>query len=496
MRSWIVCLALVAFGAPYSRAETRPKVYVLLWFDTEDYLLSASDDAALRVADFLTREGIRGTFKVVGHKARTLQKRKRFDVIEALKRHEIGYHSNWHSVHPTPAAYASNLGWDEGVAEFIRREGPGRDDVERVFGAAPSCYGQPGSSWCPQSYGACQKLGMVYLDAGRHVALDGRPCYYGGVFNLYQLTHLVRADLNKPELLEEANKRFAQAREQLLTEGGGVVSIVYHPCEWVHKQFWDGVNFAKGANPPMSRWKLPPQKTEEETKLSFRIFADYVAFMKRFKDVEFITASEAARLYADKARGKRFSAEELRAIARGVGDGVTFQRHGDVTLSASEIFDLLTRFLVRRIDDKKADSVTLDGTPLGPTSHVAELTEAVTTDDSQFSRTCADVADYLKAHGRLPGTVWLGSVGVPPEAFLRAAAEVTLKLLDGGSLPGRIEVRPATLAAAKYVSRDDPKLWGWVIFPPGMKAPHMMDLARRQAWTLKPAVLHGDSRKR
>ena len=104
-------------------------MYVILWFDTEDYLLPASDDAALRLADFLTGEGVRATFKVVGEKARTLERRKRTDVIAALKKHEIGYHANWHSVQPSPALYLSNLGWDEGVAEFDRREGPGRDDV-------------------------------------------------------------------------------------------------------------------------------------------------------------------------------------------------------------------------------------------------------------------------------------------------------------------------------------------------------------------------------
>jgi hypothetical protein len=39
------------------------------------------------------------------------------------------------------------------------------------------------------------------------------------------------------------------------------------------------------------------------------------------------------------------------------------------------------------------------------------------------------------------------------------------------------------------VAKDDPKLWGWVIFPPGFRAPALMELARRQAWTLKPAML-------
>src|ERR1700694_3806841 len=145
---------------PAAAGETPAKAYVILWFDTEDYILPASDDAALHVANFFTHEGIRGTFTIGGEKARTLQKRARHDVIEALKKHEIGYHSNYHSVQPSPALYLSNLGWDDGVAEFDRREGPGVEDLKRIFGRTPTCYGQPGSSWGPQSYGAMRKWGM------------------------------------------------------------------------------------------------------------------------------------------------------------------------------------------------------------------------------------------------------------------------------------------------------------------------------------------------
>src|SRR5439155_2701381 len=137
---WLLFLVVPGIAAA---ADSAPKVYVILWFDTEDYLLPASDDAALAVADFLTHEKIRPTFKVVGEKARTLERRGRFDVVEALKKHEIGDHSNFHSVQPSPALYLSNLGWDDGVAEFERRERPGYEDVKRIFGSAPSCYGQP-----------------------------------------------------------------------------------------------------------------------------------------------------------------------------------------------------------------------------------------------------------------------------------------------------------------------------------------------------------------
>ncbi len=80
----VVAMATIA-PAMVSRADERPGMtYVALWFDTEDYLLPASDDAALRLADWLTERHIRATFKVVGEKARVLESRSRSDVIAAL----------------------------------------------------------------------------------------------------------------------------------------------------------------------------------------------------------------------------------------------------------------------------------------------------------------------------------------------------------------------------------------------------------------------------
>jgi hypothetical protein len=477
--------------APSARAAEPPaKVYVILWFDTEDYILPASDDAALKVADFLSKEKVRATFKVVGEKARTLERRKRKDVIDALKKHEIGFHSNWHSTQPSPAMYLSNLGWDEGVAEFDRREGPGFDDVKRIFGVAPSCYGQPGSSWGPQSYGAMRKWGMgIYLDAGSHVDLDGKPCYYCGALNLYQLTHQLRASLEQPSKLKEAEDRFLQAREKLLADGGGVVSIFYHPCEFVHKQFWDGANFLNGANPPREKWKLPAAKSAEETRIAYQVFEDYIRFIKRFPEVRFITATEAAKLYKDKARDRKFTTAELKKIADDVKEGVTFQKRDGYTLSASETFALLNEYVAERGAERAPESIELKDTPFGPTGRETLLSKPVTTDWSQFTRTAADVADFVRKQGRVPTAVWLGSTPVPPEAYLNALARVTIDLVDGKDTPKTVEVKPARLAAAEHVSADDPKLWGWVIFPKGFRAPAMMALAKRQAWTLKPAVL-------
>ena len=139
-----------------------------------------------RVAEILSARGVRSTFKVVGEKARVLERRGRTDVIAALKRHDIGYHSNLHSVHPTPAEYLADTGWSDGVAEFARREGGGARDVMRVFGVPfLSCYGQPGSSWAPQAFAALREIGVVtpagvpaYVDEGTHVGIGEQPFWY------------------------------------------------------------------------------------------------------------------------------------------------------------------------------------------------------------------------------------------------------------------------------------------------------------------------------
>src|SRR4051812_21355895 len=227
------------------RADDAPAraVNVILWFDTEDYLLPADDDAAKGIGEMLTSRDVRGTFKVVGEKARVLERRGRGDVIEQLKKHEIGYHSNFHSVHPAPTEYLAECGLLDGIAEFVRHEKRGAADVRRVFGV-PSlvCYGQPGSSWAPQAIAALGECGVAvdgvpcYVDSGSHVQMDGRPFWYAGALMVYGMSsNETRMDLFGPEGLAKGQKQFAAIADRLASGGGGLISIFYHPCEWVHE---------------------------------------------------------------------------------------------------------------------------------------------------------------------------------------------------------------------------------------------------------------------
>ena len=489
MACWLLLVAAIAGTGVAQDAKPAAPVDVYLWFDTEDYILPQADDAAKRIADLLSGLEIQGTFKLVGEKARVLERRGRHDVIEALKRHDIGFHTNYHSVQPTPALYLSRLGWDEGVREFLRREGPGVKDVARIFGTMPSCYGQPGSSWGPQQYGAMRHWGIrVYLDAGRHVQLNGEPFWYCGILHLYALRATTRTGLHNAEQLEQAKRRFEEYYRELRRGGGGPVSIVYHPCEFVHEKFWDGVNFSRGANPPREQWKLPPMKSTDQIETAFRIFEAYVRFIRDHQDVRFVTARDAERLYPDLALGRTYDTIALakNLLEHGVRWQVLDERY---SLSAAEVLLLLADAYCQRLDGAEQPRPKLTFSPLGPTASPPSH-QKVTSSGSQFNRTVRDVLAYVRYHRRVPAAVWLGSEPVAPEAFLVTLARFVAHETVAGSAE-QVVIEPAELDAARYVADDEPGLWDWVIFPPEFRAPELMRLAKLQAWTLKPALRVG-----
>ncbi len=479
------------FLSSFSFAQTPP-INVTLWFDTEDYILPQSDDAAKRLAEMLTRLGIKATFKVVGEKARVLEQRGRKDVIEALKKHEIGYHSNLHSQHPTPAEYLQNTDWDEGVAEFYARESQGAKDIQRIFGQLPSCYGQPGSSWGAQAYPALKKMGInVYLDEANHVGIDDQPFYYGGMLNIFKMrSNVVRMELFGENNLANGKAKFLAAYEKLKAKGGGTISIYYHPCEWVHQEFWDGVNFSRGANPEKKDWKLPKMRSTEETEKAFQDFEEYVKFIKVQKGLRYVTANELKRIYEDKIEAKAFSSANIEVVAMRVLEEISFQKIDRVILSPADSFSLLQGVMkayLAEFYDPRGNVTTL----LGPKEKPKNLNPPLLNKASirLFKIAVREVSEHLAKHQTIPNYVEIGSFSIAPEDYLATISGLILQVNKVQKLPENIIIRKGNFTADKYVADDDPKIFNWVIHPEGFHAPKIMELAKLQAWTLKPAVM-------
>ena len=494
MKRTILAIAIaVAIASPLLAQRASP-VYVTLWFDTEDYILPQDDDATKRLADLLTNLGVRATFKVVGEKARVLESRRRTDVIAALKRHDIGYHSNTHSQQPTIAVYLQHAGWEDGRAEFYRREIQGVRDVERIFGVKPVAYGQPGSAWAPQTYPALHDMGIgMYLDEADHVGIDDQPFYYDGMLNVFKMrTNLARMNLTGGASLDEGKARFTKAYDALRAKGGGTVSIYYHPNEWVHTEFWDGVNFRRGANPPREAWKLPGTRPSAETDQAFRDFEQYVRFMKDLPDVRFVTATELMTIYRDRAMSRDFGRDELLEFAHAAENEITFQRLDGYAVSAAEVFALLTSAMTEFSQGRQLPAQSRIKQLYGPSRTYIPSNGGTPSSDVQwraFADATRDAWEFCKTTGRMPDEIWIGAESLSPADYLATLAHAFGEVATTGRAPSIVARRPGRFTADRYVAEDSPALWGWIIFPEGFHSPRIMELARLQAWTLKPAVL-------
>ncbi len=489
-RVWIylawICILWTPCAANLSAAEEKATVYVIFWFDTEDFILPQADDAAMRLAEMFAQRNRQATFKIVGEKARVLEERGRDDVIASLSKNDIAYHSTFHSIHPTPSEYTRDLSWAEGVSEFARREGMGLEILKRVFGVNASCYGQPGGSWTPQSYAALREFQIpVYLDVTSHVNLDNRPFWYGGMLNVLELGDCVMRTGWTDDDVKTACEKFSRISRRLAEEGGGLISIFYHPCEFIHEEFWDGVNFSHGNNPPRDQWKLPPMKSAEEQERAFQAFETYLDYIIDVPGVRIVTAREIASLYPDRVYTRPLSHDDLRTIAKTFQSRLSFVDLGERIVSTAEGLTALSSF-VSQIDLKNVPESVEAVFAYGPASAPEQVISKGEFSWDAIRDAAKDLTGFIRKNEQLPSVVWINGQPVRLEDFAVTLADV----VSSGRYSGTVLLRQSELEAKKYVANDnDPGLWGWVIFPQGFHAPRMMELAKLQAWTIKPAML-------
>jgi len=96
-----------------------------------------------------------------------------------------------------------------------------------------------------------------------------------------------------------------------------------------------------------------------------------------------------------------------------------------------------------------------------------------------------ELLDTVHATKQLPSIIWVAGEPMRPEDF----AVTLASLVAAERYSGNIPMQQGELEAKQYVADDSPRLWGWVIFPKGFDAPRMMEIAKLQAWTIKPAAL-------
>jgi hypothetical protein len=358
------------------------------------------------------------------------------------------------------------MGYLEGADEFERREAPGIADVKRIFGTQPACYGQPGSSWGPQSNLALRRMGVpVYLDEGEQVGVGEQPFWYGGLLYVYRMgKNQFRAQLNVGAEDPAAYKRFDEAAAQLSANGGGVISIYYHPTEFVTTEFWDGVNFAHGANPPRDQWVKPRRRTAEESERCYGVLRRFVQHMKQRPDVRFVTAKDLPGLYQNPVAGQ----VDRKAVADLLKGPIVFGDIKGETLSPAEMLLALLDVPPQIVD--------------GPTAAGKTTYAKATIPGPAFRQATADAAGYIRRFARLPNEVFIAAETLSLTDFAATLASNFGKQGDVTLVHGVTGFEP-------YFATDGRRPFNWVIHAEGFDGSALLELGRLQGWTLKPARL-------
>ena len=449
---------------------------VMLWYDVEDYITPEADDALDQLIDMMDKRGIVSSLKIVADKARVLRNRGRFDIINKFAGHEICYHTDNHSRHPTMTEYLETYGFADGAEEFVRQEEKGLRDVIDITGQFTTSYGQPGASWASQTFPALRKWGIpTYLDSHDIIDVNGKPFWYGGILNLTRLSATMRMGLQDENDLETAKKEFDDLCAETEAEQTLLISIFYHPCEFSCVEFWDGVNFSHGQNKPKSEWQPSKLRKPGEMEILIDRLGKFIDYTLTKENIEYITASQSLD-YEIKSHAK-INRAQVKEFAENINNQVHFGEIGGNWYAPSELLSLIVKFI-----NKKHLIPILS---YGPEKHQKSCVKGPIKISNLIQ---AFEEQYNKVFGykQLPDLYKLDNGFINPADMFCTLAAVAAKSLDENE---SVDLINGELMTEIYVRNtiDWSGKRNWIIFPDEFMVPNTVRMAKLQTWTLKPA---------
>jgi hypothetical protein len=419
-----------------------------------------------------------------------LRDRGRRDVLAALARHEVAYHSDLHSAHPTHAEYLDTMGWAEGVRAVLEGEAQGIGDLRALLGQQSSAYCKPGNSWGPQVSYAMTLLDVpVFCDAPFELA-PGQPLWYtGSLFIGYHLAFDSYFDVADRLPRMQADFRAAVAQRE---RDGGLLVLYTHPCRLVTAAFSDTFRFGK--NSPRSQWRpapLRPRTQVEELRRDFDLFLRWVV---EESGVVATTYRALCDLYRPRS-APWLSRTGLLALCRDVvGGDLDARAVGSVCLSPAEQFGVLVwgaayaaEHGALPLEVPVRPLLGPEAPPVGASEGPGELAAGATATALREASAAASLTGMTPAVVRANGEL-------SPAAAMRLAATYLLAADATGARPEEALVVPAGAeepALARRPDIGDYCFQGWTIYPPDFRGGHVREMIRLQAWTAKPATPAG-----
>lgn len=218
--------------------------------------------------------------------------------------------------------------------------------------------------------------------------------------------------------------------------------------------------------------------------------------MQKTPGAHFITAEDLPRIYSDRLRSEGLGTNELAQLSKHIVDtvrgGLAVQRLGDKVLSPADQFEVLSIAWAQLVVTGTIHAPIIPQGLFGPDGVPPAPQVAGNISWFTFRDTCRDVYDFVASQHRIPARVFIGTDLIAPADFLVMMAEEYLHCAELGKLSedSEVHLRMGTAnGLERYVAADTPELFGgWIIHREGFRAPRVIEMARLQAWTLKPAI--------
>ena len=466
---------------------------IIFSFDTEDYVDPVSNDALLRLAEIHTEHGVPACFGIVGEKARFLRTCGRRDVIEAVARHEVGYHSDHHFILPDydyeqefVPEYVEKQPWDQAMARLLSEESRGVHDLAEVFGKQPVTWLRNYGDWAPQYLCTFSQLGVpVFAYGPPFHSTDCMPIWYcnqlviGNPRLMYE-NNIHRGDLTPKEKLDEHKRNLLKHLE----DGTPRLGFVTHPTRFISDIWWEQPNWMDIVDAPTrQQWEIPPRFSAQKTKELLWIADEFVKFVSQLKDVEPLTFSD----FWSKCQIQRrwLSRDELKQLASGLKDQPAYQCLGAEFFSPAELFAAFAFALA----EPEVSDIPLRHI-IGPTDEPVDTPSDFRVSLQNLLDACQTVEFFIRDKNSVPHAIEVGQVQVGPGGFLLAMAQAILKTseLEQINIPS-VSNLPATLHPDDYkrLNRGTPA--AYIQKRGKFDFPNICRMSQLQYWTVKPAVL-------
>ncbi len=442
-------------------------VQVLLSFDTEDYTSPLSDDAIYQLAMILAGQGVRGCFNFVGELAKTLRERGRTDIFEAMKAHEIDYHSYRHTWHPTMVEYTDSEDWEAGYKRFLQEESEGAQWVKDIFGVDRLwAFVPPGNCIAPQAIYGTPELDMPIYSGSLFKETGGAGIWYCNALNLENNFYIDHVLLT--EGLEGVKSRIEEWSEWQR------VIICCHPNIIPFTEYWDAVNLKGNNLVEWGAWKHPPVRPPEDVE---RFYADFAAAIRLIKEdgrFEFVTYEQLWKSIPNAQRS--IPLQKLKALLAKAAERFFYQVDEEGSYSLADLFLASAHYLSGR------NGTYFAGKAMGPMREPAGIEVPTVVTAKAVRAAAAGLANLSEVPDRISiPDPERPDLFIGPADFIAAAAGV----LDGKASVTLVPARqmPDTSGFYRF---DDFQLANTWMYPENFKDRWVTRRLKWQAWTIRP----------